>query len=110
MELDESSVEMLNNQNDQTNVSMERDAPEEEVPNTQLAEIPEVSNAPNMLEYPTDDEPDKKVEQKFIDLEADGANQRQKSFESGGVLSKAKQGSDQRGAEKYDEYEIFENR
>ena len=59
-----------------------------------------------MYEYPTDDEPDKKLDEKFLDLEADGANQRQKSLESGGVLTNAKQGSSgYRGAvEKDDEF------
>ena len=90
MELDESNAEMLIPQNENTNISMDREVPDEEVPNTELDEIPEVQNEPNMHEYPTDDEPDKKVEQKFVDLEADGANQRQKSFETGGVLSKTK--------------------
>ena len=72
-ELDDSNAEMINNQNDQTNVSMEEKAEEGELRDNELVEIPEVAQAP---EYPTDDEPDKKVDEKYVDLEADGANAR----------------------------------
>ena len=51
--LDESNAEMINNQNDQTNITMDREAEEE--PNNELEEIPEFGHAPDC---PTDDEPD----------------------------------------------------
>ena len=84
--LDESNAEMLNNQNDQTNITMDREAQGDEEPINELDEIPEFGQAP---EYPTDDEPEKKEDKTHIDLEADGANHRQRSNESGGVLAKA---------------------
>ena len=72
-ELDESNAEMLNNMNNQTNVTMERDVPEEANETPDLQEIPESPHEIAQNEYPTDDEPDRKVEQKFVqELEADG--------------------------------------
>ena len=48
-----------------------------------MDEIPEAGQAPEF----TDDEHDKKVDEKYVDLEADGANARQKSNEVDGILA-----------------------
>ena len=82
-ELDDSNAEMINNQNDQTNVSIEKEAEEGEGQVNELDEIPEAGQAPEF----TDDEHDKKVDEKYVDLEADGANARQKSNEVDGILA-----------------------
>ena len=84
VELDESNAEMINNANNQTNVSIERDVHEEEANESHnLHEIPESPNEIVPNEYPTDDEPDTKVEQKFVqEMEADGGQNKSNS-ESG---------------------------
>ena len=62
VELDESNAEMINNANNQTNVSIERDVHEEAIESSNLHEIPESPNEVLPNEYPTDDEPDAKVD------------------------------------------------
>ena len=63
VELNESNAEMINIANNQTNVSIEREVNEEEVNDSHnLHEIPESPNEVLPNEYPTDDEPDAKVQ------------------------------------------------